>query len=111
MATLDKEELAAIVARDLPGYRLVEKGLVDHVIEEVDANAPGIEVLRRKYLGDGKVVANAPASDNPGHGADASDDQIVIVEPKESGGVRPAGARPKTVVVSGTKKRVIGYQG
>jgi hypothetical protein len=111
MATLDKEELAAIVARDVPGYRLVEKDLVDHVIEEADAKAPGIEVLRRKYLGKGKAASDATAGDNPGHTADAPDDQIVIVEPKESNGVRPAGARPKTVVVSGTKKRVIGYQG
>jgi len=119
-----KKQLEAIIARDLPGYRLAARGLeTDRLTAEPDLIAPDIETLRRKYFGDeAGPVADAPAGTTRARKGKASsraratkaeaektaDEEIVAVEPK---GPAPfdAAARPKTVIISNGK--VVGQQG
>lgn len=120
MARLSKKELDKIVSRDLPGYTVVSRGEggADKAPgAEPDEVAPGIDELRRKYLGEGDGDAEDSAGDDPAPGAgnpgpeENTDDEIVTVKPKSSSGPFDHSARPKTIVVSGKDRRVIGSQG
>jgi hypothetical protein len=117
MAKLSKEEIEEIVERDMPGYKVVqhEEGTDERAPEAgVDEVAPDIDTLREKYLG---------KTENPGHEADTSpttdadddeadaDDAIVAVQPNETADAFDHAARPKSIVVSGKDRRVIGSQG
>jgi hypothetical protein len=93
---LSREELEAIIARDLPDHELVS-------VETHETDRGGspegedIAALRERFLGRSKA-APAPAPRN-------EHDLIVAVRPKTQA------SRPKTVIVSGRDKRVIGSQG
>ena len=110
MEPFSKQELEAIIERDLPGHELVSEDVdpADHV----PASAPdeaGVDIaaLRRKFLGD----AAPPSGTDAAPGAVNEHDQIVAVRPKNAGDPYDHSARPKTVVVSGRDRRIIGQQG
>jgi hypothetical protein len=125
MAKLSKQEIEEIVERDMPGYKVVQHETPDADERAAETNAdevaPDIDTLREKYLGESEN--SAAESENPGHEADASpetaaddagdnaDDAIIAVQPKEAGDPFDHAARPKSVVVSGKDRRVIGSQG
>jgi hypothetical protein len=127
MAKLSKQEIEEIVERDMPGYKVVphEEGVDERAAQaEPDEVAPDIETLREKYLGDAENIAaeneNSGANDaapengadeNPNDNADNADDAIVAVQPKEPADPFGHASRPKTIVVSGKDRRVIGSQG
>ena len=113
MAKMSKRELDEIVKRDLPGYDVLRREPADApegTTAEPDEVAPSIDELRRKYLGEGDEddAADAPP---PAAEADNTDDEIITVVPKKPADPFDHAARPKTVVVSGKDKRVIGSQG
>jgi hypothetical protein len=111
VAKLSKEELEGIIERDLPGYALASDEI--HPPDrsrsiEPDASGADIDALREKFLGGpGVGEGGRSADDEP----DADDDEIVAVRPKDAIDPFDQRARPKTVVVSGRDKRVIGSQG
>jgi hypothetical protein len=128
MAKLSKQEIEEIVERDMPGYKVVQHETPDADERAAERNAdqvaPDIDTLREKYLGENEN--SAAESENPGHEANASpeteaddtgdnaddaDDAIIAVQPKEAGDPFDHAARPKSVVVSGKDRRVIGSQG
>jgi hypothetical protein len=127
MAKLSKQEIEEIVERDMPGYKVVrhEEGVDERAAQaEPDEVAPDIETLREKYLGDAEDIAaeneNSGANDavpeneaaeNPNDNADNADDAIVAVQPREPADPFGHASRPKTIVVSGKDRRVIGSQG
>jgi hypothetical protein len=112
---IPKRELDQIVDRDMPGYTVVERATETGAEDRgaagpaSDVVAPGIEELRRKYLGaDAAEATDAveEAADNPG-----TEDEIIVVEPKESADRHGGASRPKTVIVSGKDRRIVGSQG
>ena len=124
MPDLGYKEIAAIIQRDMPGYRLAqrEETLADNQPANEaapDAVSPDLTTLYRKYFGhkveqsDVDAYADALAHDaqNLEHGLDADKERIVTVEPEHPFDPLDRGARPKTVVVSTEKKSVIGFQG
>jgi hypothetical protein len=124
MAKLSKQEIEEIVERDMPGYKVVrhEEGVDERGAQaEPDEVAPNIETLREKYLGDAENIAeneNSGANDaapedeaDENDNADNADDAIVAVQPKEPGDPFGHASRPKTIVVSGKDRRIIGSQG
>jgi hypothetical protein len=123
---LAKRELEEIIARDVPGYKLARQHAAqDYPSIEPDESSPDIESLRAKYLGseaeqdfgalDG--VDHLQHEDNPGPAGEVaagdadSDAMIVAIEPEAEADAFDAATRPKTVVISGRSKRVIGRQG
>src|SRR5262245_53899812 len=120
MAKLTKEEMKDIVQRELPGYKLVEKGTQEsadaHTTSgQVEDGTPAVKALRRKYFG-AEEDAFSPASDSQDAGADQpannpDDDTIVNIERENRPDPLDRGTRAKAVVISGEKKRIIGSQG
>jgi hypothetical protein len=121
MAKMNKRELEEIVKRDMPGFDVVSREPIDAGQDAPTAPAeaaPSIDQLRRKYLGDDAADATDEAADSPParrRGAKAApntDDEIITVRPS-AGSADPFdhASRPKTVIVSGKEKRVIGSQG
>lgn len=118
MTRMPKEELEKIIEQDAPGYTLAtpSEGLDERAASpEPEETSPDIDELRRKYLGEPEVEASgnpapedAPAVDDDG---DEMEDQIVAVRPAEPIDPFDHAARPKTVVVSGKDKRIVGQQG
>jgi hypothetical protein len=111
MERLSKEELERIIERDLPGHELVsEVDPADHeAAAEPDAVGPDIAALREKFLGAGAGGSDAAAA--PPAAALNEHDQIVAVREKDVDDPYDHRARPKTVIVSGRDKRVVGRQG
>lgn len=115
MAQLSKTALNKIVARDLPGYEVMKRNsAADRAAHAAaDEVAPDISKLRQKYLGK-SAPPNAdsakPAADSKGPAAN-TDDEIVVVQRRNTDNPFDHPSRPKTVVVSGKSKRVIGSQG
>lgn len=111
MARLRKRELETIIKRDLPGYRLLSRG-VEYDARDCaapDEIAPDIDALRHKFLGDDEV-----SDGDEQQGIDTgpnTDDEIVAVMPDKPGDPFDRGSRPKKVVVSGKTRRVVGSQG
>jgi hypothetical protein len=98
---LSREELEAIIARDLPDHELVSVELPEADRPgSADAEGEDIAALRERFLGrsDAAAAPKAAAARN-------EHDLIVAVRPKKQA------SRPKTVIVSGRDKRVIGSQG
>lgn len=110
MEPFSKQELEAIIERDLPGHELVSEDVnpADHVPASApDEAGAGIAALRQKFLGDAAPPSGADAAPGPVN----EHDQIVAVRPKNAGNPYDHSARPKTVVVSGRDRRIIGQQG
>jgi hypothetical protein len=128
MAKLSKQEIEEIVQRDMPGYKVVhhEEGTDERAVEaSPDEVAPDIDTLREKYLGDSENTA-AEGNNPDGEGSEPApvetenhtdsdeentDDAIVAVQPEQTSDPFDHAARPKTIVVSGKDRRVIGSQG
>jgi hypothetical protein len=110
MARLPKREIEKIVERDMPGYTVVQQGAEGEDRArpaEPDETAPDIGALRQKYLGpDAASDEDAPDDDSPN-----TDDEIVVVQRKGAADRFGGQGRPKTVVVSGKSRKVIGSQG
>ena len=117
MAKMKKRELEEIVKRDMPGFEVVSREPVDAGEDARTAPAeaaPSIDQLRRKYLGDDAVEEAAdspPARRRGAKAAPNTDDEIITVRPSGAADPFDHSARPKTVVVSGKDKRIIGSQG
>jgi hypothetical protein len=134
MARMSKKELEGIVERDLPGYKLAspEASDADRPMQaEPDDVGTDIDSLRQKYFGTDESEGN----DNPGTQRNAparsraqrkrgaagkdehdkprpnTDDELVAVQPKESGDPFDHAVRPKTVVISGEDGEIVGSQG
>ena len=117
MEPLTTEELAEIVARDLPGHELVSHAAVEPGVDAAPADTTGmadepgvdIEALRARFLGgDAPVydgVDSAPRAPLNEH------DRIVAVRPDDVTDPFDQRARPRTVIISGRERRVIGEQG
>lgn len=98
---LSREELEAIIERDLPGHELLSVELPEPDRGEApDSGGEDIATLRERFLGRSDAAA-APKTT----AARNEHDLIVAVRSK----TQPM--RPKTVIVSGRDKRVIGSQG
>jgi hypothetical protein len=112
MARLTQRELEEIVKRDLPGYRIVRRsGEETPTHAEPDEAAPPIEELQKKYFGEEEGGAGSDAP-NPGNErAESTEDEILTVEPEQAVDPYDHSARPKTIVVSGDERRIIGSQG
>lgn len=133
MATLSKEEIEAIVERDVPGHRLV-RGAADERADDSgtlsenldspasgpdsDAASPNLDTLREKLrrrrsgntsASSGRRMDSRPSSESDD--ADDDEDIIVAVRPKVSRDPFDVGSRTKAVVISGRSKKVIGRQG
>jgi hypothetical protein len=119
MAQMSEEELAGIISRDKPGFKVIKREPATDTDDMADASplATGVERvrdlsdLRRRYLGadeEGAEGEDARAVD------DESDtqDEIVVIGPEE-GATDPfkPGPGPKSVVVSGKERRVVAEQG
>ena len=112
MGPMPDDELEQIIEQDAPGYTLARPhGRDDEAARERAVSAapeetsPDIDALRRKYLGDdADLEADIGAPDD-------SDDEIVAVRPANPSDPFDQPARPKTVVVSGKDKRIVGQQG
>lgn len=127
MAKLSDAEKAEIIKRDMPGYKPVSESAggsaksigADTSRLPSEAATPDIAALRRKYFGDDaggdEAVSGNPGNDEPKAAKNASsaddDDEITAVEPEFKRDAWDRGARPKSVVISGSKKRIIGSQG
>jgi hypothetical protein len=115
MGPMPDDELEQIIEHDAPGYTLARpRGPDDEaagrergVSAEPEETSPDIDALRRKYLGDDADAAEADV----GALDDESDDEIVAVRPANPSDPFDQPARPKTVVVSGKDKRIVGQQG
>jgi hypothetical protein len=112
MEPLSKQELEEIIERDLPGHELASDETYPADAPRVDAEEPGLDIaaLRERFLGsaagadDIAALDAAPAAVN-------EHDQVVAVRPKNGGDPFDQRARPKTVVISGRDRRVVGRQG
>jgi hypothetical protein len=114
MAPLSDSELEQIIGRDLPGYRVVSQRRVaedTRAAPDADEVSPGIDALRAKYLGEDEQAAASERSTRGVDGSEGADDVIVAVEPTQTSDAFGHDSRPKTVVVSGRHRRVIGSQG
>ena len=97
---LSRQELEAIIARDLPDDELVSVELPEPDRGEApEADGEDIAALRERFLG--RSDAAPPGRLRPRN----EHDVIVAVRSTKQA------ARPKTVIVSGRDKRVIGSQG
>jgi hypothetical protein len=119
VAEMSREEIEQIVEEQMPGWAVVseESAAVDsapNISAEPEAHTPDIDALRRKYLGEGAAdVTGSLASDNTDLGAsdEGVEDAVIVVEPKQEGDVWDHGPGPKTVIISGKEKKIIGAQG
>jgi hypothetical protein len=114
MAKLTQEQAAQIVTTELKGYRVISssRSAVDAFkgqFSSPDASTPDLATLRNKYL-----KQSTPAPDELPNGRDwhsDDDDVIVTVEPEHPADPFSRSARPKTKIVSSSKKTIIGSQG
>jgi hypothetical protein len=123
MSKLSDDEKEAIIKRDLPGYKFirdagVSKSIVaDSSRVEPEAGTPDIVALRKKYFGEdvdypestGGLSKEVRFSGDPETTND--DDEIVTVQPENKRDAWDRGSQPKSVVISGAKKKIIGSQG
>ena len=115
MAKLTKEQAAQIVAKELKGFRVTSASpsamdAFKGMRASAEASTPDLAALRRKYL-----KQSTPESDEMPNGRDwnniVDDDVIVTVEPENPADPFSRAARPKTKIISSTKKTIIGSQG
>jgi hypothetical protein len=112
MAKLPKDELEKIIERDAPGHALAPtpEGQDEPATRaEPEESSPDIAALREKYLGEAPPGDAGEAAD--GGGTEEADDEIVPVQRTDGADPFDHASRPKTVVVSGEDKKIIGSQG
>jgi len=119
MAQMSEQELAGIISRDKPGFKVLKREPLTNTDDMADASpAPNtvdrvrdLSDLRRRYLGvdeAGAQADDAAATDDQ----DDAQDEIVVIGPEENAAdpFKP-GPGPKSVVVSGKERRVVAEQG
>jgi hypothetical protein len=110
MSQLSDRDLQEIIEREMPGYKVVQRrdrAAADSGLQaEADEIGPEIEELRKKYLGEDAVDAADAREDQ-----DDDEAEMVVVQPKEATDPFDPSSQPKTVVVSGKDRRIIGSQG
>jgi len=117
VAKLARKDLEKIIARDAPGYRIIDRPThVDSVrrLDRPDAVSADVDTIRRRYGVSAPSNATARAARAAGtkQPTEQPEDEIVVLEPKGATAADAAqGPGPKVVVVSGAKQRIIGRQG
>jgi hypothetical protein len=122
MSKLPRDELESIIERDAPGHTLAsppEGQEARSTRAEPEESSPDIAALREKYLGESAARdtaeegAPSAGADQPDTGVSAEepDDEIVPVQRTDAADPWDHESRPKTIVVSGKDKRIIGSQG
>jgi hypothetical protein len=117
VARLSRHELERIVARDLSGYRLAEPppsaaaDIQPETMLPPEDNTPDLETLHRKYRASQAAAARPPEVSADIDAEAQVEDAIVTVVPETTADPSSRAAGPKTVVISGKEKRVIGTQG
>jgi hypothetical protein len=116
MAKLPPEEIERIVEEELPGYTVERPGPPADApgrYEEADEASPGIDELRKRYgVEPDDVEGHANPDPQPDAGeAEDADDEIVAVRPKDPKDPWDHDARPKSVVISGKDRKIVGGQG
>jgi hypothetical protein len=113
MSKLPREELERIIERDAPGHTLAtpQEGQDERSTRaEPEESSPDIAQLRRKYLGE-EAAADAAEGADAGTGGAEAEDEIVPVQRTDAADPWDHESRPKTIVVSGKDKKIIGSQG
>ena len=124
MAKLSRDELERIIEHDAPGHTLAsapESQEERSTRAEPEESSPNIAALREKYLGEPAPLApadelGAPTGDDAeeadaGDAGEEADDEIVPVQRTDAADPWDHESRPKTIVVSGKDKKIIGSQG
>ena len=124
MSKLPRDELERIIERDAPGHTLAttREGPDERSTRaKPDESSPDIASLREKYLGESASPESAANEGAPAGGAavgadaanagDEADDEIVPVQRTDAADPWDHESRPKTIVVSGKDKKIIGSQG
>ena len=127
VAKLSREEIQQIVERDAPGSRLVERVPDEDRLARattgagavyVDDETPDLLTLRRRYLGDpapddhgDAAGVELPVDGESNEDSNAVDDEIVLITPPGPADRWGRGPGPKSVVISGRERRIIGWQG
>lgn len=118
MAKMGKAQVEAIVAKELPGYRVQQvSAAVDSTIPRVPAEetTPEVDQLMKKFgleeeaqepLRDAATRNSARDVSN----GDSVDDEIAVVERTDTADPWSRGNRPKAKVISSNGK-IIGSQG
>ena len=123
MTKLSREELAQIVAEQMPAYvvptEVLDEDAAPSIKAPPEATTPEPEFLREKYLGTSASASeqvdllgedNAEAEESPESEAEV-EDTMVIVHPRSAGIAFESHVGPKAVIVSGSTKEIIGVQG
>jgi len=123
MAKMSREDLATIVAEQMPGYVLAEEpadaDAAFRAHAEPEADTPDLTSLSRKYLGDASDWAvetgsigssDADAAGNPGSD-EGGEDTMAVVYPRNAQDASSYDAGPKTIVVSAADRKIISAQG
>jgi hypothetical protein len=113
MPKLPKDELERIVERDAPGHMLAPTPEAQDeraTRAEPEESSPDIAALREKYLGE-TAAPEAEAPTDAGDAGEEPDDEIVPVQRTDAADPFDHESRPKTIVVSGKDKKIIGSQG
>jgi hypothetical protein len=124
MAKLSKDDLQRIVEQQMPKYKLADTPAAPASASDgattrakPEAQTPDLETLRRKYLREkflndaGGGHPNGEPNGQPATDAAGDDTEIVLVEPKAAPHPLDRGSRPKAIVISRSKKKIIGEQG
>ena len=127
MAKLSKEEMQRIVDQQMPRYKVRVPGAAPVAADAggaptratPEAETPDLKTLRKKYLRnkflgttDSGFDQTGEPNSQPATDAGADDDtEIVLVEPKTESHPLDRSSRPKAIVVSTTRKKIIGQQG
>ena len=123
MTSFTPEEIAAIIAREKPGYRVVSAEVArDEPTAPADAVGPDLATLRSKYAAPDATFVDVSAAAEltrqrtaagdaatPFGGA-ARQDALVLIEADARRGQR-RGPGPKAVLISGKTGHIIAEQG
>ena len=123
MAKLSRDDLQRIVEQQMPKYELAETPTTPEATDganppKPEGQTPDLETLRKKYLREkflsdaaGGGYENDEPNGQPSTDTVDDDTEIVLVEPKVAPHPLDRGSRPKAIVVSTTKKKIVGEQG
>ncbi len=114
MAALTKKDIARIIEKQAPGYRVAADQSVPHRREPVRgaATTPDLAVVRKRFAkvpprkAAGVRRVAAPNKHQPAE-VDEEDNIAVIIEPKES----DSGPGSKSVLIDPKTQRIISSQG
>ena len=116
MAKMSKKLILNIIKKDMPGYEIVDvkhKNDSDAPLNAPEAFSPPLVKIFRKYRSENEKQGSDFIKDAQKPEIKKSDLEDVIVHVKIKGKDIDAGKMPatKAVVISGSKKKIIGQQG